>query len=293
MHNVIISLTTISSRLNHVHLVIESLLAQDFPRDAYEIRLYLSEQPYLLDEGCPTITNDLSHLLEEKPNKFFVKFVDNIGSYRKILPVLDEVYERTPTEFCNTLIVTADDDTAYPPWWLWQLYENYLKHGCVIGFRGRVMSFDREKLISYKKWSRNITNNPSMLNVPTGKDGVLYSPLHIYPRVRNIYVAKQYAPKADDLWLKTHTLLTGTPSFIINSALSQEFPSVTGKEPEVSLYRTFNELGGNNDALANIESYLEITRGVRFASLCNPSGMNTNYFRKDITSVLGEIPYVA
>ncbi|NES03745.1 MAG: glycosyltransferase family 2 protein [Okeania sp. SIO2F4] len=289
MHKIIISLTTISSRLSHIHLVIESLLSQDFPPDAYEVRLHLSEQPYLLDEGCPMITNDLSRLQEENPEQFFVKFVENIGSYRKIIPVLDEVYKQSPTEFCNTLIVTADDDTAYPPWWLWQLYENYLKHRCVIGFRGRVMGFEKEKLISYKKWSRKITDNPSSFNVPTGKDGVLYSPLYLHPKVRDINEAQKSAPKADDLWLKAHTLLAGVPSFVINDTLNQEFPSVTGQEPEVSLYRTFNEFGGNDDALANIENYLKATRGTSFRELCIPSQMNTTHLCKEIANILGGV----
>jgi hypothetical protein len=292
MHNLIISLTTISSRLNHIHLVIQSLLDQDFPSDAYEVRLYLSEQPYLLDQGCPTITNDLSRLLEQNYDRVYVKYVENTGSYRKILPVLDEVYRGTSAQFCNTLIVTADDDTAYPGWWLGQLYENYLKHRCVVGFRGRAMGFEKEKLISYREWSKNITENPSMLNTPTGKDGVLYSPLHLYPSVRDIHAAKYYAPKADDLWLKAHTLLTGVPSFIINTTLKQEFPSVTGREPDVSLYRAFNQLGGNDDALARIENYLETNPGVRFWNLCYSYEENTAHLRQSITSVLGGISYV-
>lgn len=292
MHNVLISLTTISSRLNHIHLVIQSLLEQDFPKDAFEVHLYISELPYLLDQGCPTITNDLSRLLEQNPGRLYVKYVENTGPYRKILPVLDEVYGRTPAKFCNTLIVTADDDTSYPGSWLWQLYEYYVKHRCVVGFRGRVMNFKKEKLISYKKWSKNITENPSMLNVPTGKDGVLYSPLHLYPSVRDIDAAKHYAPKADDLWLKAHTLLAGVPSFIINNTLDQEFPSVTGREPQVSLYGAFNKLGGNDDALTKIENNLETNLGNSFWNLCSHSGRNTAYLRQEITCLLGGIAYV-
>lgn len=289
MHKIIISLTTISSRLNLIHLVIESLLAQNFPRDAYEVRLHLSEQPYLLDEGCPTITNDLSRLQKENHDRFFVKFVKNIGPYRKIIPVLDEVYEQSPADFYNTLIVTADDDTAYPPWWLWQLYENYLRHRCVIGFRGRVMGFEKEKLISYKKWSPTIRDNPSKFNVPTGKDGVLYSPLDLHPKVKDIGEAQKSAPKADDLWLKAHTLLAGVPSFVINDTLNQEFPSVTGQEPEVSLYRTFNKFGGNDNALASIDNYLKATGGTSLKELCIPSQINTTHISKEIANILGEV----
>lgn len=118
------------------------------------------------------------------------------------------------------------------------------------------MRFDGGKLVTYKKWQKTIQENPSLLNVPTGKDGVLYSPLHFNPNILDIALAQQHAPKADDLWIKIHTLLSGTSSFIINRELDQEFSSVTGKEPEVSLYRSFNDKGGNDEAMNNLENYL-------------------------------------
>ncbi|USR91769.1 hypothetical protein NEA10_03305 [Phormidium yuhuli AB48] len=289
MHKIIISITSIDSRISHIHLVINSLLNQDFPRDAYEVHLHLSKEPYLIDKGCSEITPNLISLQGKNPDRFFIKFVKNIGPYRKFIPVMDEIYRQPLNQFYNTLIVTADDDTAYPPWWLWQLYESYLKHRCVIGFRGRVMSFQNKMLIPYRKWQKKITENPSMLNVPTGKDGVLYSPLHLYPAVRDIDAAKYYAPKADDLWLKTHTLLARVPSFILNDTLIQEFSSVTEREPEVSLYQTFNKHGGNDDALANIEKYLQQKWGISLWNICNPAQINSACLRQEISRVLGGI----
>ncbi len=271
MHKLIISLTTISSRLQHIHRVIESLLAQDFPRHAYEVRLHLSKEPYLLDQGCPVLTEELEQVLRMNQGRLYVAYVENTGPYRKIIPVLNEVYGYPISKFCNTLIVTADDDTAYPPFWLQLLYDLYLTHRCVIGFRGRSMKFEGGRFIPYKKWSRNIDANPSLLNVPTGKDGVLYSPLHLNPDVLEIATAQQLAPKADDLWLKTHTLLAASPSYIINSTLDQEFPSVTGTEPEISLYRSFNQRGGNDDALKNLDGHLTKHCGTSLHDLCHPT----------------------
>lgn len=268
MHKFIITLTTISSRLDHIHLVIESLLAQDFPSHAYEVRLHLSKHPYLLDQGCPTLTAELQKLQRDNLGRFSVVYVENTGPYRKLLPVLNEVYDYESAEFCKTLIVTTDDDTAYPPYFLGRLYEHYLEYRCVIGYRGRTMQFDGGKLVPYKKWQKTIQENPSLLNVPTGKDGVLYSPLHLNPKIINIALAQQHAPKADDLWVKVHTLLSGTPSFIINRELHQEFASVIGEEPEVSLYRFFNDKGGNDEAMDNLENYLINNFDMGIADLC-------------------------
>ncbi len=250
--------------------MIESLLAQDFPADAYEVRLYLSRYPYLLDQGCPTLSNELQTLQNNNPARFSVVYVENTGPYRKLLPILNEVYDRESEVFCETLIVTADDDTTYPPDFLCQLYQQYIKYHCVISFRGRAMRFDDHKLASYNKWHKNIQENPSFLNVPTGKDGVLYSPLHFNPKILDITLAQKYAPKADDLWVKIHTLLSGTPSFIINRNLDKEFDSVTGKEPEVSLYRSFNQKGGNDEAMNNLEKYLAKHFDMSMINLCAP-----------------------
>jgi hypothetical protein len=270
VHKVIITLTTISSRLDHVHLVIESLVAQDFPAHAYEVRLHLSKQPYLLDQGCPTLTAELQRLQRDNRGRFSVVYVENTGPYRKLLPVLNEVYDYESEEFRKILIVTADDDTAYPPYFLNRLYVHYLKYRCVIGYRGRAMRFDNGKLAPYKKWQKTIQENSSLLNVPTGKDGVLYSPLHFNPKILDISLAQQHAPKADDLWVKVHTLLSGTPSFIINRELDQEFASVTGKVPEASLYRSFNDKGGNDEAMNNLENYLMNNLNMNIGDLCTP-----------------------
>ena len=224
----------------------------------------------MLDKGCPILTAELEQMLKINQKRFNLTYVKNTGPYRKIIPVLNEVYEYHPSDFYKTLIVTADDDTAYPPYWLQRLYDSYRLHRCVIGFRGRSIKLENNLLTSYKKWERQIGDNTSLFSVPTGKDGVLYSPISLNPDVLNIAAAQQLAPKADDLWLKMHTLLGANPSYIINSTLNQEFPSVTGKEPEVSLYRSFNERGGNDEALNNLEGYLTKRYGTSFYALLHP-----------------------
>ena len=282
MHNIIISLTTISSRLEYIHLVLETLIAQEFYRGRFEVRLHISKDPHLLDEGCPNLPLQLLELQKKHPDKLAINYVKNSGPYRKILPVLDEIYQYGTAHFLNQLIVTADDDTAYPSWWLSKLYDYYLQHQCVVGFRGRAIGFIDKRPLSYKKWTKNIKENPSPLNVPTGKDGVLYSPMHLHPHVRRLAAATLYAPKADDLWLKVHSLMVGVPSVIINPSLEEEFPSVTGSEPVVSLYRSFNQRGGNDDAVQSLEKYLKISRGSSIWKMCNQEENTNGVSRQDV-----------
>jgi len=286
MNKITISLTTISSRLNNVHHVLRSLIEQDFQACPFTVQLYLSNHPYLLDEGCPQITQELESLRLEYPEKLSIHYVDNTGPYRKIIPALKNLYTESLEEFSNSLIVTADDDSIYPPYWLAKLYEFYKMHNCITGFRGRSMVFKKTQLQPYQTWSKNISVQKSILNLPTGKDGVLYSPLHLHPDVLNLENAIKYAPKADDLWLKVHSLLNNVKNIIINDDLSDEFPSVSGQEPEVSLYNNFNKKGGNDTALEKLELYLAIEHGTNLCTLCHDKNSPSNVAAQSLRQLL-------
>ena len=67
------SLTTISSRINTIHLVIESLYNQTLKLDC--IYLFISKKKYLLDEGINEIPDNLNKYID---NKFLIiEFVEN------------------------------------------------------------------------------------------------------------------------------------------------------------------------------------------------------------------------
>jgi len=271
LHHIYVSLTTISARLADVHRVVESLLVQEFEPAHFEVALYLSREPYLLDEGCPALTPELEQLVRDHKGRFAIEYVHNTGPYRKIFPVLDRVYALPQSEFMRSLVVTVDDDTVYPPGWLRGLYAAYLQHDCVIGYRGRAMVVNEGHIAPYRKWSKIVQENPSVSNVLTGKDGILYSPLHLHPCVRDERAALRVAPKADDLWLKAHALLLGVPAYAIHNSLAHEFPSVRPDQQVISLYQAFNRRGGNDEAIELIDRYVsqrfgktlvELTAGV-------------------------------
>ena len=269
MNELLITLTTISSRLQKVDHVIESLLKQDFKSCPFSVSLHLSREPYLLDEGCPELTPRLNNLREKYPETFFVKYVENTGPYRKIIPILNNLYGLSSDGFSKKLIVTADDDSLYPSDWLQKLYDSYKEYNCIVGYRGRVMSFQDNKLLPYQNWEKTVISKSSIFNLPTGKDGVLYSPFFLHPAVCDIDKAVKYAPKADDLWLKVHSLLNGVENVILNDHLSAEFPSVSTGKDEISLYNNFNKRGGNDEALENLNIYLELEHDTNIAKLCH------------------------
>jgi hypothetical protein len=285
-HHCIISLTSISGRLNALHRTIESLLLQNAPPHTAEVRLYLSETPFLLDSGCSrALTPELRDLELTYGSRFRVLFTENIGPHRKILPVLSETAEMPPTQRLRTLIVTADDDTLYPRNWLASLVNAYQQCQCVVGYRGRAVRIKRQpdELLPYRSWHTRITENPSLCNVATGKDGILYNPLHLHPSVLNKTFAMKYASKADDLWLKVHTLLTGARTFIIKKDLHQDFDFSAGEEPKESLWLSYNKEGGNDECIRLLDCYLSEVHRTSLRKLLAKTAAHRHSLRKQFT----------
>lgn len=253
MDKVLISLTTISTRVNNVHEVIDSILSQEVDGlFNFEVKLYLSNEQYMLDEGVTALPHELEKRLSDE--RFEVEFVENIGSYRKYLYAMkDHVSGKRPVDF----LVTCDDDTLYPAWWLKTLYEKCLEHECCVAFRGRQITYSDENRNGYDKWTHGIESlkTKSYLNVGTGKDGIIYRPEYFHPGVVDLEGVLANVGHADDLWLKAHAAMMFIPTVILQPDLSKSFPEIEGSS-ENSLYNKINRKGGNNIALESLENFL-------------------------------------
>jgi len=267
--NLTVCLTTIDSRLPHLHRVIESLHHQEVPPK--EIRLYISRESYLLDKG---ISPDDPHLKElQKLPLLKVKWVDNTGPYRKIVPFLQEHFSHHVAT--DELFVTVDDDTLYPPEFLRVLLETYQKHDCVVAFRGRAMALEAAEIASYPSWGIGL-DYPSMSNLPTGKDGVLYSTRFFTRDFVRLDDAIALAPTADDLWIKWQCGLNGVPAIVLNPIACTSdykgFPVVDySKEYRGnSLYSSYNATsaqGKNDDSVRKLEAYCKEQLGQSLAQV--------------------------
>ena len=107
---VYISLTTIHWRLKHVFHTIQSILVGDMIPD--HINLYVSKDPFLLDRGVtenqmkeqvlePLSKLNISH------NRVSIFTTENIGSHRKLLPILSQKW------FEDCVVITIDDHEIY------------------------------------------------------------------------------------------------------------------------------------------------------------------------------------
>lgn len=286
---VFIGLTSICGREAALKRTLDSLLAQQLPADGrpVELHLFLSREPYLLDPGFVALPGFLRRLIWRSRLgsglRLQVHWTANWGPYRKLLPLLESLSPEQ--QALDPLLITADDDTLYPRDWLRRLVAAQDHFGCVVGFRGRQMRLDQGAVLPYHHWLRNDERllRPSLLTVPTGKDGIAYRLSQLDCRVRDVDRALAIAGHADDLWFKTHTLLTGTPSVLLHHSMGQQFIELSNKGVSLqrgvrgqpignTLFLTLNKRGGNDAVLTNCLGYLQEQLGGELWLACVERG---------------------
>lgn len=265
-----ITLTTISERLNHLMPVLESLHNQTL--QPQRIYLNVSEEPYLLDKGIKRDDPRLESL--SRLPLLTINWTRNTGPYRKIIPFMERHFSDNPAE--QKLFITADDDTLYPEYFVQSLFESHLEHDCVVAFRGRQVTTRKGNIAPYDEWDLG-KPEPSMNNLPTGKDGVIYSTKFFTRDFVDLNTALELAPTADDLWIKWHCALNGSKSMILNPEACtsdyKSFPVVdySASYRDISLFKAHNSnaSGNRNDvSIKKLEEYFLDRYGYNFATLC-------------------------
>lgn len=191
---VIVSLTTIEPRLHIVDLVIRSLLAQSVvPK---KILLWVHESL------IPKLPSKLTVLQNEV---FEIRATHLHSSHKKLVHTLKT--------FPADKVITCDDDLMYRPQWLSLLCEEADRHpGAIIANQTRtIRTDDHGKFLPYEQWPVDLEENPNpSLTLPIGAEGVLYPPGSLDSRFDQEELFLDLSPKADDLWFKAMSLLTGT-----------------------------------------------------------------------------------
>lgn len=190
----IISLTSIPSRLGIIHLTIRSLLIQSYT--AEKIILWLHES---LRDQLPRSLSDL------EGDEFEIRYVNLTCSHRKLIHSLELHPEK--------IIVTCDDDLMYDATWLQRLYQSHSRYPKdIIAHECRLITFIAPgKPAAYREWKTELrTDISAPWLMPIGYGGVLYPPHCLYGDVQNRDLFLRLTPKADDLWFKAMSYLAGT-----------------------------------------------------------------------------------
>ncbi|WP_374548520.1 glycosyltransferase family A protein [Flavobacterium sp.] len=189
---VIVSLTTIASRLSKVHITLRSVMNQSVKPE--KIILWINENDR--EKIPPTLSKLTGSLLE-------IKFTPHKSSHKKLIPTLEM--------FPNKIIVTCDDDLIYEKKWLEKLYETHLKFpkDIICNKARRIGLINQNELLDYSQWKYN-TENDFRKNLAIGEGGILYPPDSLYNVVTDYELALELTPNADDLWFKAMALLNNT-----------------------------------------------------------------------------------
>lgn len=208
-----ISLTSIFNNQNILLETLQSIVRQS--KIPHKIFLYLSEEPYLLDTGFQdkTITyTPLSGFLQEYQHLVEVIWVENQGSYRKLLPLLKQEWNN------DCLIITLDDDTVYDKDLIRNMVHDYYKHKCVINYRGFTPKMTNLREFNYLQRDHLVMKN--LYNFPTGKGGILYKP-QFFQKTHDLIFRKDLymnlCHAQDDVWFYLIRIKNNIKCYVNNS----------------------------------------------------------------------------
>ena len=225
---VIVSLTSIPSRLNSIHLTIRSLLSQTVKPE--KIVLWLNDG----------LRGAIPRSLDELTGKVFeIRYSGLTCSHRKLVHSLQAFPSRT--------IVTCDDDVMYVSTWLEKLLADHHRYpDAIIAHECRMITRDPAtgELKSYKEWPTVTEAGVSSARLlPIGYGGVLYPPGALAADTCNADLFLRLAPRADDLWFKAMSYLQGTPVRRCSATERKPIPIIGSQA--VSLLKTNVREDGN------------------------------------------------
>ena len=266
-----VSVTSIKQNQTRLLSTLMSIMTQTIKPD--KCFIYLSEEPYLLDEGFKgrILNKNLENFIN-KNNLFELRWCINTGPYRKLLPLLKEKFDE------DCVILTIDDDVIYHRWLIKYYLQDYAYYNCCINYRGYTMGFDKSiKEFNYKKRFNYKLTPYSLYNFHTGKAGVLYHPCFFHKTGNLIFNEGLYmkcCPTGDDIWFNLCRIANGVNCFVKPRQYS--FKDNTNKKYCLfNKYNRINDLNSLNirktvDALTKLGYSVDVDRSAKVQYLVKP-----------------------
>ncbi|MBQ3352785.1 hypothetical protein IJG89_00310 [Candidatus Saccharibacteria bacterium] len=222
---IIVSLTSWLKRIDTVHMTIVNLKKQTVKPD--KIVLYLAKSEF-------TKKKIPKKLVELCDDQFEIRWCENIGSYKKLIPAL--------VDFPDDIIITVDDDIKYDERMVELLIRGYKKYPkSVQAHRVTVVEYLSDQNIKTTVEADNIFGEESILYKFTGVGGVLYPPHCLNGNVQNRKLFMALAPTGDDIWFWVHAIMNGRKIHLVEDHL-KELNYIDGTQ-DVGLYKK-NDVGG-------------------------------------------------
>jgi len=189
--HIIVSLTSIPSRIHAVPFVIDVLLNQTMLPD--KIILYLNAEEFIGTQFPEELRLQQQLGLE-------IIYCDNLKPHKK--------YFYSMQSYPEDIVITVDDDLAYNVDLVEKLYQSYLLHPhAVSAMRARLITFDENnELNPYCAWplinDKNWVGKEFMSLLSTTGAGVLFPPHCLHMETFHKANLQETCLDADDLWLK-------------------------------------------------------------------------------------------
>ena len=202
---VVVSLTTIPSRLTRLRPTLNSLLTQDYPPTA----IYLAVPRRSAREPKPY---QMPGWLAQHPAVTVIDCERDWGPASKLLPALLAERERP-----DTLIIAVDDDNIYPR----EMVATFVRFSqrlpdAALCFRGHVVSPARRWKQSRAVFGTRV-GAPTRMDIITGCGGILVKPRFFDGAVFDYSAAPPSAFFVDDVWFSGHLARRGVRRYLVPS----------------------------------------------------------------------------
>jgi hypothetical protein len=241
-----LSLCSICDNQKELCATLASLLPSGLP-----IYLHLSAAPHLRDRGfaarAGSFGGALKRLLADHRGRIRVRFVENTGPYRKLLPLLREKWDE------DCYIITVDDDTRYAPGLFAEMIRRADACGgeCVVANRGFPLDWSAAPHVDY--FARPAAGCCELHNFHTGKGAVLYRPATFRATADLLFDPQRFlalAPYNDDFWFNLLRIANRVPCRL--TGLPYMTKDLTNGN---ALFANYNERR-NNEQLAAVADML-------------------------------------
>jgi hypothetical protein len=224
-----VSLTTYGQRTAFVYQTLESIArGRVRPR-----RLYLWVDEALAADPPRTLVR-----LQRRGLR--LRVTPDHGPFKKFYPYVTGEWDG------QVPLVTADDDTVYPRWWLAELVRAHARHpGDAIAYRAHRMQVENSQITSYGSWLPQTDPDASFATFGTGVSGILYPPRALAALAAGGDGFTEACPHADDIWIHWTLVRAGIRERLVPGR-DGEFPWLP-RSQEVALWRT-NLVNGRNDS---------------------------------------------
>ncbi|MDR0662362.1 MAG: hypothetical protein LBF76_03180, partial [Holosporales bacterium] len=160
---------------------------------------------WLAQSQFPCKTHDLpKELLHLRQFGLSIQWCEDLKSLKKIIPSL--------RSYPDDVIVTADDDIMYPPYWLEHLYAAHQKNPSYVQAR---MAYSvplgtEDEIAAYPGYAGEKEDVLPFSYTPSGWGGVLYPPHSLHEETTPTDIAMKIAPYDDEIWCWAMMVLQGT-----------------------------------------------------------------------------------